>query len=89
VAELSSPSDRVFKRNKRNKPVFMGFLRFSKRNIGGICYAYESEFRLVFAEAVTLLRFAFFYRFAAELFAFRAKHRAAGTGNAHPFRLSS
>ena len=63
MAELSSPSDRVFKRNKRNKrnkPVFMGFLRFAKRNIGGICYAYESELRLVFAEAVTLLRFAFF-----------------------------
>ena len=38
----------------------MGFLRFSKRNIGGICYAYESELRLVFAESVTLLRFAFF-----------------------------
>ena len=38
----------------------MGILRVSKRNNGDVFDDYESELRLVFAEAVTLLRFAFF-----------------------------
>src|SRR5882762_2592020 len=43
----------VTTRNTRNKSMFMGFLRFSARNKGWVCYELPEWFRLMFTEVVT------------------------------------